>query len=53
MMDFISDNAGMIGLLSFLSVFTVIVIWAFRPGTKEAIESHKNIPFAEEENDLR
>ena len=53
MMDFVSDNAGMIGLILFVSVFVVIVFLAFRPGSKETIESHKNIPFVEEENELR
>lgn len=53
MIDFISQHAGMIGLLFFFSAFIGIISWAFMPGTKETIESYKYIPLKEESNDLR
>jgi cbb3-type cytochrome oxidase subunit 3 len=52
-MDFISDNAGLIGLLFFIAVFAAIAFWALRPSSKERIESYKNIPLKEEPNDLK
>jgi cbb3-type cytochrome oxidase subunit 3 len=53
MIDFISQNAGVIGLLFFVSVFAVIAFWAFRPASKDVIESYKNIPLKEDSHDLR
>lgn len=53
MIDFISQNAGVIGLVFFVMVFAIIAFWAFRPGSKETIESYKNIPLREESHDLR
>lgn len=44
MMDFVSDNAGMIGLLFFFSTFCGVVFWAFRPSKKQDIENHRFIP---------
>lgn len=49
MIDWLSANAGMSGLIFFLSVFLFVVFWAFRPGAKETIESHKYIPLTEDE----
>ena len=53
MIDFISQNAGAIGLVFFVAVFSIIVFWAFRPSSKDVIESYKNIPLEEESHDLR
>lgn len=44
MIDWLSDNAGMVGLIFFFSVFCGIVFWAFRPSQSEIIEGHKYIP---------
>lgn len=44
MMDWISANAGLIGLLFFFSTFCGAVFWAFRPSKKQIIESHRFIP---------
>lgn len=44
MIDWISDNAGMTGLLFFFSTFCGIAIWAFRPSKKKIIENHRFIP---------
>jgi len=49
MIDWLADNAGMIGLFFFFSVFLFIAFWAFRPAAKEAIEAHRFIPLAEDE----
>ncbi len=49
MIEWLSDNAGMTGLLFFFSVFCGIVIWAFRPSQKQTIEDHKYIPLKGDE----
>ncbi len=49
MMEWISDNAGMTGLLFFFSVFSGILYWAFRPSKKQEIESYKFIPLEGDE----
>ncbi len=46
---FASADFGLIGLLFFFAVFVGIVIWAYAPGRRKAIESHKHIPLDEEE----
>lgn len=50
MIEWLSNNAGLTGLLFFFTVFLVVVIWAFRPGARQTIESHKFIPL--QSNDL-
>ncbi len=47
-MDFVSDNAGAIGLVFFVTAFLMITFWALGPKRKEKIESYKNIPLGEE-----
>lgn len=49
MIDWLTTNAGLAGLIFFLSVFLFVVGWAFRPAAKEVIESHKYIPLTEDE----
>ena len=44
MIEWLSDNAGMTGLLFFFSVFVIVAFWAFRPSAKQEIEAHKLIP---------
>jgi cbb3-type cytochrome oxidase subunit 3 len=44
MIDWLTDNAGLTGLLFFFSVFLTVALWAFRPGAKQTIEAHKYIP---------
>jgi len=56
MIDWLTDNAGMTGLLFFFAVFMSVAFWAFRPQAKEQMEAHKYIPLesaptAEDEND--
>ena len=41
---FLSEHAGMVGLLFFLVIWVAIIIWAYLPRNKDAIESHKHIP---------
>jgi cbb3-type cytochrome oxidase subunit 3 len=48
MIDLTHANAGLIGLLFFVSVFVVVVFWAFRPSQKKTIESYKYIPIVED-----
>jgi cbb3-type cytochrome oxidase subunit 3 len=44
MIDWLTDNAAMAGLFFFMSAFSAVVFWAFRPAAKAAIEAHKYIP---------
>ena len=44
MIGFISNNAGVLGLVIFFSIFSIVVIWLFNPNFKKKIESHKFIP---------
>lgn len=53
MTGFFIENAGLIGLLLFFSLFVGIAVWALLPGNKTLIESYKYIPLSEESHDLR
>ena len=44
MIEWLSNNAGLTGLLFFFTVFLVVAIWAFRPSARQSIEAHKFIP---------
>jgi cbb3-type cytochrome oxidase subunit 3 len=44
MIDWLTANAGVTGLMFFFTVFIFIAVWAFRPSVKEQIEDYKNIP---------
>ena len=48
MMEYISNNAGTIGLVFFVTAFLMIVLYALGPGRKEKIESYKHIPLSED-----
>lgn len=50
MIDFLTDNAGVVGLLFFFGTFLIIAFQAFRPSAKEQIEAHKNIPLMEDDS---
>lgn len=47
-MAWLSEHAGLIGLLFFFGVFTGIVLWAYSPSRKAQIEALKNIPLSED-----
>ncbi len=47
MIDYISENAGVIGLLFFFVFFSAAVLWTFRPGAKETYDKHALIPLKE------
>jgi cbb3-type cytochrome oxidase subunit 3 len=49
MLAFLTQHAGTIGLLLFVSVFLSVVVWAYRPRAKTRIENYKNIPLREED----
>ena len=49
MYTFLRQLADSWGLLSLMLIFLGIVVWAFRPGTKELHEDISNIPFRNEE----
>lgn len=37
------------GLLYMFIVFVIVVLWAFRPGSKKLAEEAANVPFMEDE----
>lgn len=47
-MDFISNNAGMIGLLIFVTFFIGMLLWIYRPGTTKAYEEQSKIPLEDD-----
>lgn len=51
MIDWIVDNAGMIGLLFFVSFFTVMVLWVFRPGSGKHYAETAQIPLKEDDDE--
>jgi cbb3-type cytochrome oxidase subunit 3 len=50
MIDFMTQYAGMIGLLLFVSFFIGAIIWAFLPQQKQLLESYRFLPFQEDKN---
>ncbi len=51
MIDWVSEHAGMIGLLFFVTFFTGVVIWLLRPGAKEYYKAQGQIPLKEDDNE--
>lgn len=51
MMDFMTHHAGTIGLIIFFLFFISMLIWVFRPGTKQAYTNHASIPLKEGEDE--
>lgn len=51
MMDWISSNAGMIGLLFFFVFFIGMALWVFRPGAKSSYDAKARIPLNEDESE--
>ncbi len=49
MLDYISLNAGLIGLIFFFVFFITVTLWTFRPAAKESYEKHALIPLEENE----
>ncbi len=49
MIDFISKNAPVIGLIFFVVVFCVVVIYVFCPKNKKQFQHSANIPFKDDE----
>jgi len=50
---YLSENAGMVGLLFFFALFIGIAIWALRPANKRTLESHKYIPLSEDQHEQK
>ena len=50
MIDFLSQHAGLIGLIFFVVVFLIMLAFVFRPGSKKIYKSHGNIPFKGDDN---
>ncbi len=47
MMDWISQNAGLLGLLFFFGFFVLMALWVYRPGAKRRYQEHARIPLKE------
>ena len=47
-MDTLIAHAPIIGLLMFFSIFCGVFIWMVRPGMKQKLQAHANIPLQEE-----
>jgi cbb3-type cytochrome oxidase subunit 3 len=48
-MDFLTQNATLIGLLFFFTFFCLMLLWTFRPSAKKQHKEHANIPLKETE----
>lgn len=47
-MSYVLENATMIGLLSFFTMFVLIAFLTYRPGAKKNMQLHALIPLNEE-----
>lgn len=47
MMDWLTENAGLIGLLFFFSFFVLMALWVYRPGAKRNYQDKAYIPLKE------
>lgn len=52
-MDWLSDHAGMIGLIFFVVFFAIMAIYVYRPKAKQEFENFANIPFEEDRKEAR
>jgi len=50
MIDFLTENSGIIGLLFFFTFFVVTAIMLWLPGRKKRYEDFGKMPFLEDEN---
>ncbi len=50
MMGWLANNANIVGLVFFFSVFVIVLMRTFYPGSKQRIEAHGRIPL-EDSND--
>lgn len=51
MIDFLSDKAGLLGLLFFVSFFIAMLFWVFRPGAKDKFKDFGNIPLKDKNDE--
>ena len=51
MMDFILNNATLIGLLFFFSFFLLMLMWVLHPGNRRKFEECGTIPLKEAHDD--
>lgn len=51
MIDFLTHNAGLIGLLVFFSFFVAVLTATWRPSKKAELQSLALIPLQENENE--
>ncbi|MCB1592168.1 MAG: cbb3-type cytochrome c oxidase subunit 3 [Alphaproteobacteria bacterium] len=51
MIDWISQNAGLAGLLFFFLFFVLMALWVYRPGAKKTYQDYASIPLKEGDYD--
>ncbi|MBV8061044.1 MAG: cbb3-type cytochrome c oxidase subunit 3 [Alphaproteobacteria bacterium] len=47
MMDWLTQNAGMVGLVLFFALFLCFGVWAYSPGNRKKMEQYGKIPLEE------
>lgn len=48
-LGWVAAHSGHIMLVSFFTGFLGIALWAYRPGNRDKLEQHRDIPFRETE----
>lgn len=51
MIDFLNIHAGTLGLVIFFLFFVGMLLWVFRPGSKEIYKAQGDIPLKEGKDD--
>lgn len=51
MIEYISNNAGVIGLVFFFVFFIGVLVWTFRPNAKQHFEQQASIPLKDDVNE--
>ncbi len=51
MLDFIANNAGMIGLFIFFIFFIGVVAGTYWPGKSKTLQEHADIPLKEDDDE--
>ena len=50
MIDLVVNHAPLIGMFLFMTIFLVVLVWAYWPRNKERLESYGTIPLKESQD---
>ncbi len=50
-MSWLAENATLVGLIFFFSIFVIILVYTLAPSRKHTIEAHGRIPLEDETHD--